>query len=228
MVRKLSESKYIVAFTITFLFFLTGLLIGVTMSNYRVQSLETFSELQRLEYDSLQLQYQYLSSLIMEEENCPALMSALEVNLANLEKARMKLEGYISRVESDKDQYMVLKKDYTLAEIRYWFLLNEVKGKCDIDVVSIIYFYSIDSTCKSCDTQGLILNELKDEFKDKLLIFALDLNFDEAMIKILKESYGVKIAPSLIIDGSLVEGFIKRDDLLNKLCENYEKEVDAC
>ncbi len=74
-----------------------------------------------------------------------------------------------------------------------------------------------------------ILTYLKNEFKDKLLIFALDSTYvDEPMIEMLKDQHGISRYPTLIIEGHVFEGFIPKDKLLRAICPLYKEDIDYC
>ncbi|MEK6847052.1 MAG: hypothetical protein AABY16_02705, partial [Nanoarchaeota archaeon] len=225
MVRTpLKKSRYVFALILTILVFSLGVLIGNALTNSRVGFTGALVEEQRLEYDSLQLQYLYLSEFL-KEDNCPAAMFALDQNLRNLEIVRIKLENYLEK--DDQSGLKSVKREYTLSELRYWLLSRQAKKICGRDnVVSILYFYS-SRGCELCENQGAILTSLKNEFGSNLLIFSIDALFiDEPMISILMDSFEIWETPALVINDELIGGFIKKEELKEIICSKINN--NAC
>ena len=88
---------------------------------------------------------------------------------------------------------------------------------------SLCDFYETDESCFDCSAQGYVLTYLKNVFGDKLLVFSLDVNFDEPMIQILKENYGVEVLPTLIVEDKVLSGLTKKEELIKELCSYYSK-----
>jgi hypothetical protein len=228
MVRRISKQKYLIAFAIAGTIFIIGILVGVLTSNERVRYLEEIGVEQRLDYESIQVQYLYISDLA-EEKNCPVLTSTFETTVLLLERSRERLEDYLRQATVDRDQYEILKRDYTLAELKYWLLSKKVKTLCERDIVTVLYLYSDEKTCPDCAKQGMVLTYLKKIFEDKLLVFSLDSDFNkEPMIMILKESFNVTVNPTLVIDDETYQGFMDRDDLLAEVCSRYKEKPEEC
>ena len=164
--RKISRKKYLIALIFTILIFVAGLILGLILTGQRTEFLSEKYDLQQLDYDSTQLQYLYLKTL-SENKDCNVAIETLEQNIYNLEKLRIKLENYIAQTfNENNEEYMKLKRSYTLAEIRYWLLTLEAEKVCDKEFVSILYFYS-NKDCLDCQAQGNILTVLQLESKFK-------------------------------------------------------------
>jgi hypothetical protein len=224
MVRaEFNKKRHIIALIFTIIIFSSGLIFGYLAANLSYSSIEKINEQQKVEYESLQLQYNYMSDLL-ETKNCPAALQTLEKNINILEKARFRLEKYTKKDNS----LTTLKREYILSEIRYWFLVKKTKEICEQDTVSILYFYSPED-CIDCETQGEILTYLKDKLKEKVLIFSIDSTFvEEPMVSILKKAYGVESTPSLIIENEKHEGLIKQEEVLKEICMHYKVKSNYC
>ena len=227
MVRTpIKKSRYIFALILTILIFLLGVLIGNTLTNLRAQFIEKLSEQQRLEFDSLQLQYLYMDEFL-QENNCPAALKTLDQNLNNLEITREKLERYLEK--DDQELLKNIKRDYTLSQIRYWLLYKKVKQICnEQDFLAILYFYSVDS-CKDCEPQGAILTSLRQDFKDRLLIFSIDASFtEEPMISILKQFFNFESTPAMVINDKIIREFTKKEELKQIICQEFKRPPEEC
>jgi len=224
MVRiQINKKRHLYALLFTILIFITGFLFGYTFTKFGYSNIKKINEEQRIEYDSLQLQYLYMLELL-ETKNCPAAFKTLEKSISALERARFKLEEY-----SKQDKSLTsLKREYILAELRYWLLAKNTRKICEQDTVSILYFY-LPQECQECETQGEILTYLKEKLKEKLLIFSIDLSFEEEpMIPILKTAYNLKSAPTIILEEKKYEGLIKQENILKEICSYYKEKPKYC
>jgi thiol-disulfide isomerase/thioredoxin len=98
---------------------------------------------------------------------------------------------------------------------------------CDDNVVNILYFFSRDQ-CDICPSQGQILTYFKKKLQDKLLVFPINVDFeeDEDFIKIIRIRYNVTVMPTLVVNDQKYEGVVSRDELSKIICEqsgNKEK-----
>ncbi len=214
--RKIYFKRHLSAFVITTMIFVVGLLIGINLTNTRIEKIQKINEEQKADFESLQLQYIYLTT---QNKSCLAFEKTLEQSVYDLENARIKVENYIQA--SENEELDRIKRNYMLTELRYWLLAQQAKETCGSEKISILYFYQLDQKCPSCATQGYILTYLKDIFKEKLLIFSIDMDMPDHMIEILKNVYNVTTAPSLVIEDKKAEGLTEKEDLKKKLCKSY-------
>ncbi len=229
MVRPpINKQRYVTAFILTCVIFLIGILVGYSITGLRLKYTNDIEAGQRLEYESLQAQTLYLSSLV-QQQNCPALVSTLEKNIDEAEKTAQRLEDYIQDTTNEED-FTITKRRYILAQIRYWLLAQEVEKVCGEEAVFILYFYSVDpEQCDKCDTQGVILGYLKEQLKEKLMIFSFDAKFaEEPLMSILTSTYKIKTTPSLVIDGKTHEGLTTKEQILQEICKAYKEEPEIC
>lgn len=226
--RTTSTRLYIIAGIITLLIFLVGLFIGTTLTNERANAISTDNERQRLDIESTQLQYVYLSSLKDQEQSCGAALKTLEININNLENTRKKLETYISSAITENEDFISLKREYMIAELRYWILARQTQELCGRDAVILLYFYS-NNDCSDCSSQGIILTNLKDLFGEKLLIFSIDADFSqEPLISIIKENYKINELPTIIIYDKKFSGIQTEQELEKVICENLDNSTQLC
>ncbi len=225
--RKVSKTKYLVAFFITLVVFTLGLLLGLVVENKRVQMMEYGDEKQTLDFSSLQLQYQFVD-LFGEERNCNALKKTFEESTKNLENARIKIEEYSKDSNINKNEFDLLKREYVLAQIRFWLHIKKTKNVCGLEHSTIFYFYT--ENCPDCSNQAYILTYLKNKLGVNLLNFAFDADFEkEPMINILKKVYDIEEYPTLIINGKKFEGLTKKETILKEICPTYKESTpDIC
>ena len=226
--RKVSKDKYIIAALITAGIFTLGLLLGLVIEGKRVSYIEEVSKGQNLDFSSLQLQYAYIDQL-SQENNCEAVSKTFEKNIENLETTRLRLENFDDKARLNKLEFDLLKREYTLAQIRYWLLAKKTKELCGDDIVTILYFFSDEEECSQCDNQAFVLTYLKKRFEEKLLIFSFDSKFtEEPLINILKTTYDISTFPTIVIEGEKYEGMTKTEEVLEEICPYYKSEIEEC
>ena len=227
--RKVSKNKYFFAFIITLVVFSLGLLLGLVIESKRIQLIEIQDQQQKLDFNSLQSQYQ-LIDLFGAQKNCGALKKTFEESIKNLGKSRVKLEKYLESSNLNKKEFSLLKREYTLAQINFWLLTKKTKDICNLEHADIFYFYGDDQQCPDCSDQAYVLTYLKDKLGANLLNFVFDSQLtDEPLIAMLKESYGVTKYPTLIINGKKFDGFVSKDNILKEICPVFTKtKVNLC
>jgi len=221
------KRRYIIAFSLTCFIFFIGFLLGFYFNQERIDYVTEIQIIQNLDYESMQLQYAYID-FVGERESCIFLSKTLEDSLLSLEDLRVKIEKYSTDFNLDDVEYDSLKRQYILAELKYWLLAKKTKEMCERDVVSLIYFYSIDD-CEYCTAQSYILTSLKKSFGESLLVFSIDESFEkEPMVAILKEVYGVDEYPSLIIEDKAFKGLVEKEDLRKYICLELREDPELC
>ena len=222
------KGKYLIAGIITLLIFLLGMLLGLVMEGKRVTYIQTQAREQKLDFISLQLQYQLIEEL-SQQGNCPAVSATFDDFLLELARTEERLTEYQQDSKLNKKDFDFLKQEYVQAQVNYWLLAKKTKEICNRDVVNILYFYSPSEKCPQCDTQGFVLTYLKDLFKDKVLVFSFDSSFeDEKIIDLLIKTYNVTEYPSVVVEDKLISGFSSRDELLKEICPLYEEKPEEC
>ena len=226
--RNLSKDKYIIAGAITLGVFLLGLFLGLAIEGKRVNYIESVSRMQNLDFSSLQLQYAFIDEM-SQEKNCLAVQKTFEQNINNLESTRIRLENFDRDATLNKNEFDFLKNEYILAQIRYWMLAERTRKLCGTDVASILYFFSDEKECQDCDKQAFVLTYLKKKFKDKLLVFSFDSQFEsEPMIPLLKKTYNVTSYPTIVIEGKSRTKFQDKDTILKEICSYYKDKTEDC
>jgi len=226
--RNMQKTRYIVAAIITVGIFLFGLMLGLVVEGKRINYVQDLFQEQRAEFASSQLQYSYVTTL--EGQNaCPAIYPIFFNNLRKLDDTANKLESYVKDSRINDETFNVLKREYTIEQLKYWLLSKQAREACDEDLVRVLYFFSTDSECPNCAEQAFVLDYLKKLYGEKLLIFSLDATFEqEPMIRILKEQYSITRYPTLIIENQKLEGISTREDLEPILCGLYREPAAEC
>lgn len=202
---------YIVAAVLSLIFYIVGIMSGLFIEkSMTAYTEEKVKSLQR-RVENIQLEYIYLNTM-GNELNCEflsVLLGDTTKEVWGIRNGLVKLEDKQENIVSER--YQNLKRDYALLSTRAWILNSYVKNRCNEDVVVILYFYSVP--CPNCVKQGDILDEVREEFQNKMRIFVLDTNLDEPIVQTLRKTYNITITPSLIIENSTYTGLIEKDKL---------------
>lgn len=200
--------KYIFAFLITAAIFATALFVSNYFSQKRIADIQTIQD--RVALDILASETQ---SALLEETACTsaANSTALTHELGDLADKLAATEKQSSPNDQD---FIDLKRQYSLLEIREYLLMKRVSEKCGTHPTFILYFYANDADCPDCQKMGYVLTALHDEFPD-LRIYSFDYNLDLEAIHTLRSIYGLRTTlPALVINGDPYYGFKSLDVLV--------------
>lgn len=220
--REISTSRYILAGVLTFLIFSLGLTLGMIVDNMRLQNADQLNKAQEINYQSLQLQFLYLSTLPNATDSCPTLKVALDKTVAELGESLGQFEDFKKETKLNEQEYDLIGRKYLLDNIKYWFFAEKSKDLCDLNLVSVLYFYSLKE-CTVCPDQGVILTYFKKIFDERLLVFPInvDIEREEPIIKILRSRYNITTYPSVVIQEQKYEGVVQKSPLSRLICNSF-------
>lgn len=206
---------YIKTFLITIIVFIIGISLGITIEDVVVSRSE--SDASGLEdfIQGIELETLYLQDL-SDERFCESFNNVVLRTNEELDKLAILLVNEKDTIFR-QDDVENIKKRYTYTLIKDWLLQKKIKNRCNSDTVLILYFYSIDN-CEDCIIQGNILTSLKNEFKDKLLVFPFDSNVNLDMLDVLERDYNITTYPTIVINENKYDGLIPKDSIRDEIC----------
>ncbi len=215
--RKISKKNYVMAGIISFLIFALGLTLGLVLEDQRYDWAQELSQRQEVNYQSLQMQYLFVDEF-GDAGNCPVLLSTLQAAVEDLSYSLSRVVDYEKDSSITEEDYKLVARVYTLDNLRYWLLAEKAKESCDLDIVSVLYFYSDD--CPSCPNQGTVLTYFKKLLGEEFLVFPIDLNLrdEEPMVDIMLSLFEVEKNPTLIIGDGKYEGVVKKTQMEEVIC----------
>jgi len=220
--RKISWKIYAFSFMVTIMIFVLGFSIGLVIEKERLQEVEKINMEQNVQMKSLQLQQIYLEQ---GNVNCDAMKDLFEFNLVELTESMNNVIDYNKRALIDSEIFKYQLRDYFLTEIQFLLFSQEIEESCGTDSVTVVYFYDDDER----DVQGNVLDYLKSNFGENMLVFSFDANFeDEPMIGVLMKTYGVDVFPTVVINGEKFEGGTGAEELQEFICEELENNPVNC
>ncbi len=219
--RTISTDKYIIAGIITGLIFFLGLTLGLIVEDARYGLVQQVNQDQDVRYQSLQLQYLFLTTY-NNENSCPILATTLQETITDLSDSLSKVIAYEEENKGTESQQIAVQRKYLLDNLRYWLLAKESKQKCNMNVLPILYFYK--KSCATCPQQGTILTYFKDLLEDKVLVFPINMNLldKEPMVKIMQSQFNVTEFPTLVVDNTKYEGIVDKQKMEKIICSSLQ------
>jgi hypothetical protein len=223
--RILQKRRYLFAFIITAAIFFIGFFFGFLMDIQRADYFNNMNNMQKLDIRSLELQQQLLKDNTFKNQ-CSAFRFMFDKSIVELENSRDRLESYTEQSKVKQADFELLFREYTISQINFLSIAKNLKTACanSSDFVTVIYFYSDQATCPSCEKQAVVLDYYKMHLKQNVLIFAINekLGSEEPLIELLKNVYNITVYPTLIIENDVHAGYVDKETMNTLLCEKYQ------
>lgn len=209
--------KYILAFVITALIFVTAVIANNFFNEKRIEQLRSIEEGISIDILSLETQFE-----LLQEQSCENI-SEDSVLSRELDTLASKLSFAESQLGVDNPEVLRLKRHYSLLEIKDLLLMQKVSEKCSLEPIFILYFYSNEKgACSDCTRQGYVLTELAREYP-QLRIYSFDYNLDLSALETLISIQNIPDElPVLVINDELYSGFQSVEDIETSLPELAE------
>lgn len=218
---------YAKAFFISVGIFFSGLLIGLYLERSTTISLSSKTSNIESTVQEIELEILYFQGL-NESSSCNFLNEIIRKTNNNLDDLADQLSRYSEKdIILTRDDLESLKKRYSFLLIKDWLLQERIKSDCGSRSASILYFYDREG-CIDCIVQGNILTSLKNSFKEKVMIFPLDIRVQLSMIDILRERFNVTKTPSLVIENKLYEGIVSKEIIKQNICNVLDANITEC
>lgn len=227
MRKPIESKKYLLALAITLVVFFGALIVSNRFSAQRIAEIKAVESNVSLNILSSETQF-----ALLKESSCKTIdhSTAFSEELNNLSQ---KLSYMEESLGDENAEVISLKKYYSLLQVKDYLLVKQIKEKCGVNPITIIYFYSNKGDCPECVKEGYILAKLREEFPE-LRVYSFDYNLDISVVKTMKSNYGVRnTLPALIIwdenyygfkDASVIEKIIPQ---LKRLRAAHEKAATA-
>lgn len=204
------------AFVIAGVIFATGFWVSNALNDLRINEIQTIQEQISIDTLSLETQFDLLARLSCEDiaEN-----SVLSSELNNLASRLDYTEGQLG---SNNKTVILLKRQYSLLEIKDYLLMQQVATKCNLKPVFVLYFYSNAGDCEKCDSAGHVLTYLRQTYP-QLRVYSFDYNLGLGALDTLLAINKIKNEPpAFVINGKAhyglsdlksIEGILPIDQL---------------
>lgn len=200
--------KYLLALVITAAIFGTAFYAAWRFNQARIADITATEQSISIDILSLETQFELLGNLDCKtiEEN-----GVLSDELNSLAS---RLSVAEENLGSNNSQVILLKKQYSLLEIKDYLLLEQISAKCHTKPVYVLYFYSNAGDCPECSQAGQVLTYLRQTYPG-LRVYSFDYNLELPALKTLVSLNKVHgPLPAYIINGKTpVFGFKHLDEL---------------
>ena len=201
----LDWKKYIFSLIITSLIFGTAIYIGNYFNNKKVEQVSLIEKNIALDIMASETQFALLSEL-----SCADIASSSALSL-ELNSLNDRLQYIGSTLGTNNEEFMRIKKQYSVLEIKDYILLKKSNAQCKTKPITVLYFYSND--CYDCTKEGYVLTELRQTYPN-VRVYSFDMDLSLPVIKTLAKinKIGDKM-PVIIINGKNYDGFKDLNEL---------------
>lgn len=212
-----NKKDHLIVFTISTLIFIAGIYAGSTLSQKQMSEIEVKINEFEDNMNSMSLSVLLNDALNNETLSCQFLKGKLNETKNSLDELGDQVIEYEEDSRINEPLYKELKKQFTMIRAEYWLMLEKLRNQCNNNYTTILFFYQTKQPCNECKDQGAILTHLN-SIKDNIFIVPVDADEELLIIEIIKETYSINQAPTMIINANQkIEGLISEQELLKKI-----------
>ncbi len=209
------RKKYIIVFLITLGIFIVVFGLVSVLNQQKIRHID---ELQRdITADLIATETQFD---LLKTAPCGSLENSLLSE--ELHEFGQKLSFAQENQGSNNDDVLQLKKYYSLLQVKDYLLMQEFSNKCNLDIDSLLYFYSTE--CDDCRKQGYVLTEFKEQYPD-VRIYSFDTDLDFPVINTFASLYEFDTYPTLIINDDVYQEYINLEQIQELFPELVQRKV---
>jgi hypothetical protein len=209
---KISFKIYLVAGILTVLVFSSGILVGWVLDQNRLTTIQSQIDDLQINLQNLDLENSFYSS-VENKSTCLLYITKAESLSKQTDELASRLNTFEDTNQFQLNSLNLLKKRYTLLNLGFWLQLVNLKKNCNYNATTILYFYPT-KICDECVAQAIILDSLKKEMPEKLMIFAVDADLNLGIVDLLKKTYNITSFPTLVInEKDKIENFAGKEVL---------------
>lgn len=111
-------------------------------------------------------------------------------------------------------QYETLRREYFLANMRFYLLASQYKQECnDSSLEPVLFFYTTNNDCPVCAAQGKVLDTAVAECPN-IRVYALPADVEQlSMIKAFTAYYAINATPSIVIKDVTYDKPMSKDEI---------------
>ena len=219
--KKFNKDRTVIVLILTIVVFFLGISVGSLFNGHKLDTVAQLSKDFQQKSLALDVEYEILEGEVCSSKDVLSLTDEL-FDLS--EKA-----SYLENAYGYNDPRIIsLKSYYFTLEAKHWLLAKKRIERCGLSENStplnystILYFYSNEDDCPTCDEQGTVLSYLRRK-NSNLKVYSFDINYNSSVVSVLKSLYGISIAPSMVLNDEPIIGFRDVDELI-LLSENQTR-----
>ena len=206
---------YLKAALLTFLVFISGVVIGWYLDETRVSFVKSKIDELEISFSNLALEEEFYRSIATNKNTiCNIYISKANDLALQAGKLGSYLESFREISKFSLHNIEILKDKYFILNLKLWLYMRKLREDCNYNTTTILFFYTSMERCEDCAAQGIVLDQLKKSDPEKYMIFAIDVDSKLGIVNTLKVYFNVTKVPTLIInEKQKIEGFISRQEL---------------
>ena len=205
--------KYVITFLITGGIFLVAFFLSDNINNKKIEVIKDTRDKIAIDILSTETRFALLSasscSNSMQDNDFEASLTEELNNLAQ------KLKFIESQLGVDDEQVLIVKRQYTILQIKDYLLVQEFSKRCNQHVPTILYFHEND--CADCRKQSIVLDKIHELFP-QVRVYWLDRGLDDPTMRTLVSMFKITQVPSLVFEEKKYDG-LQDLDVLTALLE---------
>ena len=198
------------ALIITIAIFLVGFYLGDKLDEFRIDDATQLLNEGELHSESFEAQDEFFN--LFTKNSCS--LDIIRLNTLGKELGEMgrTLAKYDIKKLTHRQSYINLERKYFISELKFYNFKKKMSERCDNNDPIILFFYDIEDNQESL-RQGYVLDVLGRGIQN-LSVLSFDMNFDDGSVKALKNYYGIKTAPTIVVNfEKKIEGFFSEGEL---------------
>lgn len=197
--------KYIYVFLITCVLFASAWYASAYFNSRKLNEVKDIQNKVAVDILSSETQFTLLEELSCQDLN----NSVFSTEIATLAEKI----SYAEQNLSASDEIDLLKKQYTILEVKDFLLTKRVGERCKQTPASILYFYGRKENCEDCVKQGYVLDAIRQRYP-YVRVYSFDYNLDLSTIKALRTIYKISDKlPALVVNGKTYNGYQSLEQL---------------
>jgi hypothetical protein len=205
--------KYIFVFLITSGIFITAWYLSTYVNKQKIAEIRDIQDKVAIDILSSETQFS-----LLEEMSCQDLTRS--VFSEEISSLASKI-SYSEQNVGAKDEVLMLKKQYTILQVKDFLLTKRIGERCGKPPVTILYFYGNKDSCSDCVKQGYVLDAMHEQFPE-LRIYSFDYNLDLSTIRALRSIYKIdNTLPALVVGNKTMSGFKTVEELTALLPKDF-------
>lgn len=204
--------KYVFTFAITVIIFGSALYVNSLIDQRKYQEIRLIQDQIALDLLSSESQFDLLKQTSCKNINDSILSTELNSLATKL--------SYLEANKSANDaELLLVKKNYSLLEIKDYLLMKELNQKCKSKPIAILYFYDKKEDCPDCEKMGYVLTYLRQQYPE-LRIYSFDFNLKLSAIDTIKSIYKLdQNLPAIVYNDDAYYGFKSIEEMKDLIPE---------
>ncbi len=201
--------KYFFVFLITCGIFACGWYLSSYVNNKKISEIKDIQNKIAIDILSSETQFSLLEELSCQDLNNSILSKEISTIADKI--------SYSEQSVGDREEVELLKKQYTLLQVKDFLLSKRISERCREKINTIFYFYGSKDACADCVKQSFVLDALREKYPS-IRVYSFDFNLDLSTIKALTSIYKIENnLPGLVINGKTFSGFKTVEDVEKNL-----------